>query len=44
MTAQMKNFLDQAGGLWAQGKLVGKALIGVCSSVIGSTAAVTTHP
>lgn len=24
MTAQMKNFLDQAGGLWAQGKLVGK--------------------
>jgi len=25
MAAQMKNFLDQAGGLWAQGKLVGKA-------------------
>src|SRR5258708_666001 len=24
MTAQMKNFLDQAGGLWIQGKLVGK--------------------
>jgi NAD(P)H dehydrogenase (quinone) len=24
MTAQMKNFLDQAGGLWVQGKLVGK--------------------
>jgi NAD(P)H dehydrogenase (quinone) len=24
MTAQMKNFLDQAGGLWLQGKLVGK--------------------
>jgi NAD(P)H dehydrogenase (quinone) len=24
MTAQIKNFLDQAGGLWAQGKLVGK--------------------
>ena len=24
MTSQMKNFLDQAGGLWAQGKLVGK--------------------
>lgn len=24
MTAQMKNFIDQAGGLWAQGKLVGK--------------------
>jgi NAD(P)H dehydrogenase (quinone) len=24
MTAQMKNFLDQTGGLWAQGKLVGK--------------------
>jgi NAD(P)H dehydrogenase (quinone) len=24
MAAQMKNFLDQTGGLWAQGKLVGK--------------------
>jgi NAD(P)H dehydrogenase (quinone) len=24
MTAQMKSFIDQAGGLWAQGKLVGK--------------------
>ena len=24
MTAQMKNFLDQTGGLWATGKLVGK--------------------
>lgn len=24
MTAQMRNFLDQTGGLWAQGKLVGK--------------------
>jgi NAD(P)H dehydrogenase (quinone) len=24
MTAQMKNFLDQTGGLWAEGKLVGK--------------------
>ncbi|QCI62832.1 NAD(P)H:quinone oxidoreductase [Phreatobacter stygius] len=24
MTAQMKNFLDQAGGLWARGKLTGK--------------------
>src|SRR3984893_18036073 len=24
MTGQMKNFLDQAGGLWMQGKLVGK--------------------
>ncbi|MEZ5889656.1 MAG: NAD(P)H:quinone oxidoreductase [Xanthobacteraceae bacterium] len=24
MAAQMKNFLDQSGGLWAQGKLVGK--------------------
>jgi len=24
MAAQMKNFLDQAGGLWAQDKLVGK--------------------
>jgi NAD(P)H dehydrogenase (quinone) len=25
MAAQMKNFLDQTGGLWAQGKLIGKA-------------------
>src|SRR5919112_1645197 len=24
IAAQMKNFLDQTGGLWAQGKLVGK--------------------
>jgi NAD(P)H dehydrogenase (quinone) len=24
MTSQMKNFLDQAGGLWMQGRLVGK--------------------
>jgi NAD(P)H dehydrogenase (quinone) len=24
MTAQMRNFLDQTGGLWATGKLVGK--------------------
>jgi NAD(P)H dehydrogenase (quinone) len=24
MTSQMKNFLDQAGGLWAKGSLVGK--------------------
>jgi NAD(P)H dehydrogenase (quinone) len=24
MASQMKNFLDQTGGLWAQGKLVGK--------------------
>ena len=24
MAAQMKNFLDQTGGLWAQGRLVGK--------------------
>ncbi|MGE0658984.1 MAG: NAD(P)H:quinone oxidoreductase [Reyranellaceae bacterium] len=24
MTSQMRNFLDQTGGLWAQGKLVGK--------------------
>lgn len=24
MAAQMKNFLDQAGGLWVQGKLIGK--------------------
>ncbi len=24
MTAQMRNFLDQTGGIWVQGKLVGK--------------------
>jgi len=33
MAAQMKNFLDQTGGLWAQGKLVGKL-----GSVFASTA------
>jgi NAD(P)H dehydrogenase (quinone) len=33
MPAQMKNFLDQTGGLWAQGKLVGKV-----GSVFTSTA------
>src|SRR3546814_7530202 len=33
MASQMKNFLDQAGGLWAQGKLVGKV-----GSVFASTA------
>ena len=33
MTSQMKNFLDQAGGLWASGALVGKV-----GSVFTSTA------
>jgi NAD(P)H dehydrogenase (quinone) len=33
MPAQMKNFLDQTGGLWAQGKLIGKV-----GSVFSSTA------
>ncbi|NLC71052.1 MAG: NAD(P)H:quinone oxidoreductase [Desulfuromonadaceae bacterium] len=33
MTAQMRNFLDQTGGLWAKGKLVGKV-----GSVFTSTA------
>lgn len=33
MAAQMKNFLDQTGGLWMQGKLVGKV-----GSVIASSA------
>jgi NAD(P)H dehydrogenase (quinone) len=33
MAAQMKNFLDQTGGLWATGKLVGKV-----GSVFSSTA------
>jgi NAD(P)H dehydrogenase (quinone) len=32
MCAQMRNFLDQTGGLWAQGKLVGKV-----GSVFAST-------
>jgi NAD(P)H dehydrogenase (quinone) len=34
MAAQMKNFLDQTGALWAQGKLIGKV-----GSVFSSTAA-----
>lgn len=33
MSAQMKNFLDQTGGLWFQGKLIGKV-----GSVFTSTA------
>ena len=33
MSAQMRNFLDQTGGLWQQGKLVGKV-----GSVFTSTA------
>ncbi|HVZ06222.1 NAD(P)H:quinone oxidoreductase [Hyphomicrobium sp.] len=33
MPAQMKNFLDQTGGLWAAGKLIGKV-----GSVFSSTA------
>ena len=33
MSSQMKNFLDQTGGLWAQGKLIGKV-----GSVFTSTA------
>ncbi|WP_374622809.1 NAD(P)H:quinone oxidoreductase [Pandoraea sp.] len=33
MTAQMRNFLDQTGGLWAKGALVGKV-----GSVFASTA------
>ena len=33
MASQMRNFLDQTGGLWAQGKLVGKV-----GSVFASTA------
>jgi len=33
MAAQMRNFLDQTGGLWAQGKLIGKV-----GSVFASTA------
>lgn len=33
MPSQMKNFLDQTGGLWAQGKLIGKV-----GSVFTSTA------
>lgn len=33
MSAQMRNFLDQTGGLWAEGKLIGKV-----GSVFTSTA------
>jgi NAD(P)H dehydrogenase (quinone) len=33
MAAQMRNFLDQTGGLWANGKLIGKV-----ASVFTSTA------
>jgi NAD(P)H dehydrogenase (quinone) len=33
MAAQMRNFLDRTGGLWAQGKLIGKV-----GSVFASTA------
>jgi NAD(P)H dehydrogenase (quinone) len=33
MTSQMRNFLDQAGGLWVKGSLVGKV-----ASVFASTA------
>jgi NAD(P)H dehydrogenase (quinone) len=33
MASQMRNFLDQTGGLWAQGKLIGKV-----GSVFASTA------
>ncbi len=33
MAAQMRNFLDQTGGLWAQGRLIGKV-----GSVFASTA------
>ena len=32
MAAQMRNFLDQAGGLWFQNKLVGKAASVFCST------------
>jgi NAD(P)H dehydrogenase (quinone) len=33
MASQMRNFLDQTGGLWAEGKLIGKV-----GSVFASTA------
>jgi NAD(P)H:quinone oxidoreductase type IV len=32
MCGQMRNFLDQAGGLWAQNKLVGKVASVFCST------------
>ena len=38
MTAQMKNFLDQTGGLWLQNKLVGKIASMFTSSARPSTA------
>jgi NAD(P)H dehydrogenase (quinone) len=39
MTAQMKNFLDQTGSLWASGALVGKV-----GSVFTSSGSQTFHP
>ncbi len=35
MAAQMRNFLDQTGGFWAQGKLIGKVGSVFTSSAIG---------
>ena len=34
MASQMANFLDQAGGLWAKGALIGK--IGACFTATGT--------
>ncbi|MCF6446041.1 NAD(P)H:quinone oxidoreductase [Nereida sp. MMG025] len=35
MASQMRNFLDQTGGLWAQGKLIGKVGSVFTSSAVG---------
>lgn len=35
MAAQMRNFLDQTGGLWSQGKLIGKVGSVFTSSAVG---------
>ncbi|MBK1665209.1 NAD(P)H:quinone oxidoreductase type IV [Rhodospirillum rubrum] len=41
MTGQMRNFLDQTGGLWAKGKLVGKAGGAFTSTATGGGAETT---
>ena len=35
MSSTMRNFLDQTGGLWAEGKLIGKAATVFCTTGTG---------
>lgn len=48
MAAQLRNFLDQTGGLWMKGELVGKVGSVFCSTATQhggqETTLVTTHP